>query len=144
VRPRLLDVSLLLALAWPFHVHHSQAQAWFAKKRRMGFRTCPLTELGFVRISINPNFTARAVSARAALELLARITALAEHEFWPDDRRVSEAIGREQPIVGHRQVTDAYLLALAESRDGVVATLDRGMLSMAAGREGLVEIVEGW
>ena len=47
------------------------------------------------------------------------------------------------PLLGHRQVTDAYLLALAASRGGAVATLDRGMLGVAGGRVELVEMVVG-
>ena len=101
-----------------------------------------MTQAGFVRISSNPSFTALAVSPRAALELLDQITSLPEHEFWPDDLSLTQAIPREHHIVGHRQITDAYLVALAASRGGVVATLDRGMLSVAAGRESLVEIVQ--
>ena len=144
MKPYLLDVNVLLALSRPSHVHHHESQVWFARKGQAGFRTCPLTQMGFVRISSNPNFTCRAAPPRAALELLERIVALPGHEFWPDDLTLHEAIDREQPIVGHRQVTDAYLIALAASHGGVVATLDRGMLAVAAGREGLVEIVEGW
>ena len=142
MKPCLLDINVLLALAWPSHVHHRHAQEWFAKRRAAGFRTCPLTEAGFVRISSNPSFTPNAVSPRSALALLDEITSLPEHEFWPDDLPLSQAIPQEQVIVGHRQITDAYLIALAASRDGIVATLDRGVLSVAIGKQSLVEIVE--
>ena len=54
MRPYLLDINVLLALTWPSHVFHPQAQEWFARNRAAGFRTCPLTEIGFVRISSNP------------------------------------------------------------------------------------------
>lgn len=102
-----------------------------------------MTQAGFVRLSSNPSFTRNAVSPRAALALLDRVTAMPEHEFWPDDLPVGEAIGRDQVIVGHRQIMDGYLLGLAESRGGMVATLDRGMLAVAMGREGLVGLVQG-
>ena len=141
VTPRLLDINVLIALAWPSHVHHRHAQAWFATKRSAGFRTCPLTQLGFVRICSHPVFSKQAVPPRVALTLLDQITALPEHEFWPDGLSLKQAMPPEQPVVGHRQITDAYLVALAESRGGVVATLDRGMLSVAVGREALVEIL---
>lgn len=75
--------------------------------------------------------------------LLEQMTCLPEHEFWPDDLPLSQAVQREQLIVGHRQITDAYLIALAASRGGIVATLDRGMLALATGRESLVEILQG-
>lgn len=141
MKPRLLDINLLIALAWPSHVHHGHAQVWFTKARATGFRTCPLTQAGFVRISSNPSFTPQAVAPRAAVELLERVISLPEHEFWPDDLPLNRAIPAGLPILGHRQVTDIYLIALAESHGGVVATLDRGMLSVATGREELVEIL---
>ena len=73
MKPFLLDVNVLLALAWPSHVHHRDAQAWFAARQPAGFRVCPITQAGFVRISSHPNFTPRAVSPAAALGLLASL-----------------------------------------------------------------------
>src|SRR5262249_7534558 len=84
VKPYLLDVNVLLALAWPNHVHHNEAAAWFERKGAPAFRTCPITETGFVRISSNPAFTANAVMPNQALILLQQITSLPGHEFWPD------------------------------------------------------------
>ncbi|MEX2261212.1 MAG: TA system VapC family ribonuclease toxin [Bryobacteraceae bacterium] len=141
MKPRLLDINVLIAMAWPSHVHHAQAQDWFARNRSAGFRTCPLTQAGFVRISSNPSFTSHAVSPRTALVLLDRITELPEHGFWPDDLPLNQAILPEQQLVGHRQITDAYLIALAAAHGGAVATLDRAMLAVASGSERLVELV---
>jgi uncharacterized protein len=61
-----------------------------------------------------------------------------EHEFWPDDLSLKQAIPIAMPVVGHQQVTDAYLISLAEAHGGMVATLDRGLLAL--GTKGLVEI----
>lgn len=141
MKPYLLDVNLLIALAWPSHVHYHVAQKWFAKKRTAGFRTCALTQIGFVRISSNPKFTPDAVSPHEALTLLNRVTTLPEHKFWPADLALSDAIAKLEPIVGHRQITDAYLLALARSRRGILATLDRGTLSLAGAKEQGVELL---
>ena len=49
--PYLLDVNVLIALAWPNHVHHGEALRWFEAKAVKAFRTCPMTQAGFVRIS---------------------------------------------------------------------------------------------
>ncbi len=141
MKPYLFDVNLLIALAWPSHVHYQFAQKWFARRRSAGFRTCPLTQIGFVRISSNPKFTPDAVSPHEALTLLERITNLPEHKFWPADLALSDAISKLQPIVGHRQVTDAYLLALARARRGILATLDRGALALAGAKEHSVELL---
>ncbi|HXA68343.1 MAG TPA: TA system VapC family ribonuclease toxin [Bryobacteraceae bacterium] len=141
MKPYLLDVNVLIALVWPSHVHHRLAQTWFAERRSVGFCTCPLTEIGFLRIFSNPKFTRKAVLPAEALALLQRIKAMAEHEFWTDDLPVTVALGGGESIVGHRQITDAYLLALARSRGGLLATFDRGALSLVRRDEGLVELV---
>jgi toxin-antitoxin system PIN domain toxin len=138
LKPYLLDINLLIALAWPSHVHYYIAQKWFAKKRHVGFRTCPLTQIGFVRISSNPKFTPDVVSP---LTLLERVTALPEHKFWPADLALSDAIAKLEPIVSHRQITDAYLLALARSRRGIIATLDCGALALAGAKGQGVELL---
>jgi len=90
-KPFLLDVNLLLALAWPNRLHHRDAA--FANRRRHGFHTCPITQAGFVRISTNPAFKPDAVPPLQAVDLLARIAALDGHGFWPDDLSVTAAIG---------------------------------------------------
>ena len=141
MKPYLLDVNLLIALAWPAHVHYPAAQKWFARKRNAGFRTCPLTQIGFVRISSSPKFTADAVSPREAIALLERITALPEHKFWPADLGLLDALVKLEPIIGHRQITDAYLLALARARRGILATLDRGVLALTGEKEQGVELL---
>jgi len=141
LKPYLLDVNLLIALAWPSHVHYSAAQKWFARERRSGFRTCPLTQIGFVRISSNPKFMPDAVSPRDAMALLERITSLPEHKFWPSDLGLLDAIGNLEPVIGHRQITDAYLLALARTRRGILATLDRGVLALAGEKGHGVELI---
>ncbi len=139
--PYLLDSNVLIALAWPPHVHHNLAQGWFARRRSSGFRTCPLTQLAFVRISSNPTLTPRAVSPGQALSLLDRITGLPEHGFWPNDLALKEALQAHQPILGHRQFSDAYLLALAATHGGLLATLDRGVLSLPGATPALVELL---
>lgn len=128
----LLDVNVLLALAWPNHVHHEVARAWFVDQRSYGWATCPVTESGFVRISSNVKATPAAVSPAAAIELLGRLRRQPGHEFWADD--VSLATSQEVPLarlISHAQVTDAHLLSLVRRRHARVATFDRGMHVLA-------------
>ena len=47
----LLDVNVLLALAWPSHAHHEIADEWFLRNRHKGWATCVLTQLAFLRLS---------------------------------------------------------------------------------------------
>ena len=82
-----------------------------------------------------------AVSPHEALMLLERVAALPEHRFWPADLALSDAIAKLEPIVGHRQIADAYLLALARNRRGILATLDRGVLALAGAKEQGVELL---
>ncbi len=131
MKPYLLDTNVLIALAWPNHVHHAEATAWFLRKAAPGFRTCPITQTGFVRISSNPSFSGNAVAPAEALALLDRITRLPGHGFWPDDLSAADALAAKSVLGTHRQVTDAYLLSLAATHDGILATLDRGILSLA-------------
>lgn len=124
----LLDLNLLLALAWPSHVHHDIAHAWFQREAAPGWATCPVTQLGFIRLSSNPAFTSDAVSPNEALSLLGSIVASEGHEFWPDDVDcASAAFAAGMRMTVHRQVTDAYLLSLARAHAGCLATLDRRM-----------------
>lgn len=129
----LLDTNVLIALAWPQHIHHGAAHRWFAGTGRRGWATCPLTQVGFARISSNPKIIPDAVSPRDALATLARMTRLSGHQFWPDMLQPTEAVGLASlALVGHRQVSDAYLLALAQSNDGKLATFDRGVPELIA------------
>jgi toxin-antitoxin system PIN domain toxin len=123
----LLDVNLLIALAWPQHVHHTAAHRWFDATGHKHWATCPLTQLGFIRISSNPKIIPEATSPREALEMLGRITALPGHVFWPDQiTPLAAPIFNSTALVGHRQLTGAYLLALARHHHGKLATIDGG------------------
>lgn len=124
----LLDVNLLVALAWRDHVLHGPAQRWFAG-RSAGWATAPLTEAGFVRVSMNPHVTDRAVPFGAALDLLAALRRVPGHEQWTDEVDLPAAtLVRRAPVVGAKQVTDVHLAALATLRGGTLATLDRGVV----------------
>jgi toxin-antitoxin system PIN domain toxin len=134
----LLDTNLLIALFWPSHEKHSLAVKWFTGRRGEGWATCPVTQTGFVRIVSNPAFSRDAVQPREALHVLAANIAAKDHEFWPDELPVAMAVAfAGVRLVGHQQVTDAYLLGLAIRRGGVLATLDNriGALTEAKSAE---------
>jgi uncharacterized protein len=127
----LLDTNLLIALLWPSHERHQLAVNWFTRHRGKGWATCPFTQAGFVRIVSNPAFSRDAVQPREAMQVLSANIAAKDHEFWPDELPVAGAVafagGR---LMGHQQVTDAYLLGLAISRGGVLATLDKRIAAL--------------
>lgn len=126
----LLDVNLLIALAWPSHVHHEPAHRWFRKHAGGGWATCPLTQVGFVRVSSNPAIIPAAVSVPAALEALRGFVTSPHHVFWPDDLALSDRRFPPGLLAGHRQVTDAYLLSLAITHAGRLATIDRSVSAL--------------
>jgi toxin-antitoxin system PIN domain toxin len=127
----LLDVNLLLALAWPDHVHHQIANTWFSVYRSHGWATCLLTQLGFLRLSIQPNVVKSVGTMTDAQSILNANLASEDHEFWPLDYPFAEILPEiRQHIVGHKQLTDALLLDLAIRNNGRLATFDRRIRSL--------------
>lgn len=118
----LLDANVLIALLVADHVHHDAAEAWFVRSESR-FATCPLTEGSVMRLLIRES-----QSAEAARSVIRAVWGDARHEFWPDDvsyREVTVA-----GVIGHRQVTDAYLAHLARGRGGRLATFDQGLAKL--------------
>lgn len=66
--------------------------------------------------------------AESAKNLLNALVSMPGHEFWEDDLPLTMLPWRQ--VVGHRQVTDAYLVSLAKHRRGRLATLDRHLASV--------------
>jgi predicted nucleic acid-binding protein len=86
-----------------------------------------------VRIVSNPAFSRDALSPPGAVALLAANLSHASHEFWTETLQLPAAVkGMEPALHGHQQLTDAYLLALANRRKGVLATFDRGLRLLAS------------
>jgi len=131
----LLDTNLLIALLWPSHEQHETAVTWFARHRGKGWATCPITQAGFVRIVSNPAFSRDAVQPREAAHVLSANTAAKDHTFWADDLSLPEAVAfAGMRLVGHQQVTDAYLYGLAIRHGAVLATLDRHIAALTEPR----------
>lgn len=133
----LLDVNVLVALAWPNHVHHRPARTWFSEHCREGWSTCPLTESGFVRVSANRHAVEHAVTPAEAIDLLRRLREHGRHSFLSDGVSLidSEHVHRDA-LVAHRQVTDAHLLALAIDHGARLVTFDGKLRQLVpAGRD---------
>ena len=131
----LLDVNVLIALLWPPHQGHTKVQRWFALNARHGWATCAMTQAGFVRIVSNPLFSRQVVSPLDALQVLAGSLQHPTHQFWIEDINVSMALAQfGSRLVGHRQITDAYLLALAIHKKGSLVSLDAGVSSLLPGQ----------
>lgn len=115
----LLDANVLIALIDHGHVHHDVAESWLARSDRL-FASCPITEGALVRFLLRRGGTAADVAA-----VLASLSASDRHRFWPDDVPFERI--RMSGVVGHRQVTDAYLAEMVRRRGGRLATLDRAL-----------------
>lgn len=118
----LLDANVLIALLVADHVHHDAAEEWLAGSADE-LATCPITEGALVRFMVREGRT-----AAEARSLVAALHGLDRHRFWPDS--VSYAEVSLAGVVGHRQVTDAYLAELARSQHCRLATFDRGMAGL--------------
>lgn len=114
----LLDANVLIALVVEEHEHHERASRWIASVD--GFALCPVVEGALAR------FLVRMGEAPGTIGTI--LGAIHRHdrvEFWPD--ALSYAAVDLAGIRGHRQVTDAYLVALAADRSAALATLDRAL-----------------
>ncbi|WP_075288971.1 TA system VapC family ribonuclease toxin [Pararhizobium arenae] len=122
----LLDVNVLIALFDPDHTHHEASHRWWESVGKMPWATCPITENGFARILGNPNYPDSPGSPDAALIRLMEFTAATDHVFWPDSiSLLDKTLFNNDTAYFSRQVTDIYLLALARSNGGKLATFDR-------------------
>jgi uncharacterized protein len=131
---RLLDTNVLIALTWPNHTGHRKAKQWF--RGVDSFATCPITQLGFCRVSTRLKY---ATSPDDALAAIHAWIGRPNHEFWLDDVSIDDS--RLPKIHGHQQFTDAYLLALACKHGGKLATLDLGARSLAAAAPAHLELI---
>ena len=119
----LLDIAPLIALLWKTHEHHERAKAWQAGLSKVA--VCPITELGFLRISTQPVYGATLAEARRMLQA------------WKDARKPGfiacdlEALAMDSPPTG-KQTTDFYLASLAVKHGMELATLDEGIKHKAA------------
>ena len=111
----LLDVNFLLACGWSSHTRHTAARAWL--EAQPSFTTSPLSELGFIRVSMTPGYRASFADAQSAL---ADITS----------RRQARTVAADLPaarlpaLANYSEVTDAYLVELARAHGLKMATLD--------------------
>jgi toxin-antitoxin system PIN domain toxin len=113
----LLDVNMLLAAIWENHPNHDRAFRWLEGKE---ISVCPLTELGFIRISANP----KAIHApmEKTRNLLRHFLAERDATRISDDLPALESHARKA-----EEVTDCYLATLAEKHGMKLATLDENI-----------------
>jgi len=117
----LLDVSTLVASLWQNHVFHARAFKWLPGKE---LAVCPITELGFLRVSV----AAHGADFPHAREMLQSFLDTFNPVFMPCDLR---ALAGRKAITGTK-TTDFYLANLAEKNGMKWATLDENIKHPAA------------
>ena len=132
----LLDVNVLIALIDPAHVAHDDAHVWFSNTGNASWASCPTTENGVVRILGNSKYPNTPGPPAVIAGIVEQLRALPGHSFWAEDFSLvgSDAIDASR-VLTSAQVTDTYLLALAQVRGGQLATFDR-RLSVDAVKDG--------
>ena len=118
----LADGNVLIALTVADHVHHETAVAWF-EGTDASLATCPITEGTLLRFLLREGHT-----ADEAISVLEVMRAQPWHHFWPDSLPYERA--QLGGVLGHRQVTDAYLVALAAVHGERLVTFDRGLAAL--------------
>ncbi len=121
----LLDVNVWVALLDEAHVHHIQALT-FAQRLKVKIATCPIIENGVIRILNLPGYSRLGPTGfETVRNKLQQICTHLDHEFWPDEVSLRTESGVNwSRVLGHNQITDIYLLALAVARKGCFVTLD--------------------
>ena len=118
----LLDVNMLIAAIWREHQDQPRIERWLRGKETA---TCPISELGFLRISSGETFPFRA-EPQICRDVLAEFLRKHRSRFIPDDfspQRIAAQFSRE--------FTDLYLAGLAERHRMKLATLDTRILHRA-------------
>jgi toxin-antitoxin system PIN domain toxin len=139
----LLDINVVIALLDADHDFHHRAHTWWRDNRSAGWASCPLTENGVIRIMSNPAYNPRrSLSPAIVTGLLRTFTGGTDHEFWADSVSIldSAVLDMEQ-VLGPRQITDTYLLALAAGYQGRLVTFD-GSINRKAARGARSETLE--
>ncbi|MCP9804523.1 PIN domain-containing protein [Cyanobium sp. T1G-Tous] len=123
--PALLDINVVIALLDQGHLLHRAATRWLEREFHHGWATCPITENGVVRIMTQPAYPNAQPTAQVA-ERLAEACRDPSHRFWPEPISLLEAgLIRWERLLGPRQITDAYLLALAAHHGGRFVSFDQ-------------------
>jgi uncharacterized protein len=118
----LLDLNALIALAHDAHTSHGDAVRWrtsLPKGSRLA--TCAVTEIGFLRVTVQARLQPDVTTARTAL---ARHKASVSYVLLADDLGADSLPGY---VTKPAEITDGHLLALAKHHGAKLATFDTGI-----------------
>jgi toxin-antitoxin system PIN domain toxin len=137
----LLDVNVLIALLDADHIHHVGARHWLGAHIAEGWASCAITQNGCIRILSQPGYPNALPPADVAVRLR-EATETPFHHFWSEGPSLlSPDLVQWEFILGSRQVTDAYLLALAVHHEARLVTFDRAITRRAVPRASAEHLV---
>lgn len=121
----ILDVNVLVAWGWADHADFPKVSRWISdarNKKSIQLITTPITQLGFVRISIQRSSHELSVSESCKIlgEMIHYLGK--QHLFLPDP---IQSFNFPSWCKFANQTTDAHLFKLAESHQAKIATLDQ-------------------
>lgn len=122
----LLDVNVLIALFDNEHKYHDLVTDWLIDYTDLGNRwaSCPITQNGCLRIVSLPKYPNR-FDIVVIQSQLAKATGHHNHVFLPDDISLTQTnLVDWRKVQGHNQLTDIYLLVLAQKHQAKFVTLD--------------------
>ena len=121
----LLDINVIISLLDSGHVMHGAAIHWMERELNHGWATCPITQNGVLRIMSQPAYPNHRPVAQVA-ERLEEACKHASHVFWAEQiSLLKKGLIRWERMLGHRQITDSYLLALAVTHGGRFVSFDQ-------------------
>jgi hypothetical protein len=139
----LLDVNILIALAWDDHEHHARAHAWFTQLANASFATCNVTQSGFVRLCLNPNVVHCQMGIADVFAMLESFTKHPNHSFCEDGALQTE-LPAWQKVTSYKQVTDTNLRLIAHRHSRKLVTLDSGIqYRLPDDEKAWVEVIPG-
>ena len=128
----LLDVNVLIALMWPASRVTFAGPGLVRASGAPGLGNLSFYAGCFRATRFQPGVLPRCRHAARAIALLsAEYLKHRYHRFWSDEISFGEAVESFQGrLVGHRQVSDSYLLGLAIHKKGKLATMDQAVLAL--------------
>ena len=138
----LFDVNVLIALLDRDHVSHNIATAWYRANVTHGWASCPITENGTAWVMSSAGYP-NPLPVGAVLARLDNAARASRHKFWPDNISLTDTtVFDHGAILGPKQITDRYLLALAVKNGGRLVTLDQGIRPTAVRGASAVHLVQ--
>jgi toxin-antitoxin system PIN domain toxin len=137
----LYDANLITALSHRDHSDHQRAVAWLRSKSNPPWATCEITQNALVRLSANPHVVPCPQDPAQTWRNLDTAMKRSDHLVLslPSEAHtiLGECLSRCQ---GYRQVTDAFLIAIAIANHAVLATCDSKLRQLSPDRNA-VEVV---